>query len=263
MKYQFFSLTDPGRVRTNNEDALTFDEANGVAVLADGMGGYNAGEVASGMATAFIGSELVRWLSSGTQKPNAGQVARALDICVQKANTSILNAAVSNPHYAGMGTTLVAAVFQGQTLVLGHVGDSRCYRLRAGVLTQLTKDHSMLQEQVDAGLLTPEQAAVAPGKNLLTRALGVEDTVQMEVATHQVTGGDLYLMCSDGLTDMLDVTGITSVLTSERSFSQMAQELIHQANAHGGRDNIAVLLTKAMLSPAKSGLMSVLFGKSE
>lgn len=262
MKYQFLSLTDPGRVRSNNEDAVTFDEEHGVAVLADGMGGYNAGEVASGMATAFIRSELVRWLASGAQKINVGQVARALEICARKANTSILNAAVSNPQYAGMGTTLVVAVFLGESLVLGHVGDSRCYRLRAGVLMQLTKDHSMLQEQVDAGLLTPAQAAVAPGKNLLTRALGAEDTVRMDVVTHQVLAGDVYLMCSDGLTDMLDVASMTSLLTSDLPFAQLPQELINQANAHGGRDNIAVVLSKAIASPAKSGLMSVLFGKS-
>lgn len=262
MKYQFFSQTDPGRVRSNNEDAVTLDVTNGVAVLADGMGGYNAGEVASGMATAFIRSELVRWLSADDQKPSADQVARALGICVQKANTSILNAAVSNPQYAGMGTTLVVGVFQGPSLVLGHVGDSRCYRLRSGALMQLTKDHSMLQEQVDAGLLTAAQAAVAPGKNLLTRALGVEDSVHMDVATHQVMDGDLYLMCSDGLTDMLDSPSMALVLKSDVPLAQMAQELINLANAHGGRDNIAVLLTKAMASPVKSGLMSVLFGKS-
>ena len=262
MKYQFTSLTDPGRVRTNNEDAVTLDEEHGVAVLADGMGGYNAGEVASGMATTFIRSELVGWLSSGAQKASAAQAARALEICVQKANTSILKAAVSNPQYAGMGTTLVVAVFRGQSLVLGHVGDSRCYRLRAGTLTQLTKDHSMLQEQVDAGLLTPEQAAIAPGKNLLTRALGVEETVHMDVATHQVVGGDLYLMCSDGLTDMLDTPGMAMVLKSDAPLAQLAQELVNQANAHGGRDNIAVVLMKALASPANGGLMSVLFGKS-
>lgn len=262
MKYQFASLTDPGKIRTNNEDAVAFDEEYGVAILADGMGGYNAGEVASGMATTFIKSELTRWFSSGAQNASSDQVARALDICVQKANTSILNAAVSNPHYAGMGTTLVVAVFQGLSMVLGHIGDSRCYRLRSGVLTPLTKDHSMLQEQVDAGLMTPQQAAIAPGKNLLTRALGVEDKVQMDVSTHQVMDGDLFLMCSDGLTDMLDTLGIETVLKSNGALTQMAQMLVSLANAHGGRDNIAVLLTKAQASPTKLGLMSVLFGKS-
>lgn len=262
MKYQFFSLTDPGRVRSNNEDAVTFDENHCVAVLADGMGGYNAGEVASGMATTFIKSELVRWLSSGAQNASADQVARALDICVQKANTSILSAAVSNPQYGGMGTTLVAGIFQGDSLVLGHVGDSRCYRLRSGILSQLTKDHSVLQEQVDAGLMTIEQAAVAPGKNLLTRALGVEEVVQMDVGIFEVAHGDVYLMCSDGLTDMIDTQGIATVLRSGATLTLMAQEMVSLANANGGRDNIAVLLVKALDAPTKLGLMSVLFGKS-
>lgn len=262
MKYQFVALTDPGRVRTNNEDAVVVDEDHNVAVLADGMGGYNAGEIASGMATTFIKSELVRWLSSCPEKPSSDQIARALDICVQRANMSILNAAVSNPQYIGMGTTLVAGIFQGSSLVLGHVGDSRCYRLRSRDLTQLTKDHSMLQEQVDAGLLTLEQAAMAPGKNLLTRALGVEEAVQMTVDTYPVLEGDVYLMCSDGLTDMLDAQGIATTLMADVPLTQIAQELVNLANAHGGRDNIAVLLTKALASPTKLGLMSVLFGKS-
>lgn len=203
MKYQFFALTDQGRVRNNNEDSVTFDEPHRVAVLADGMGGYNAGEVASGMATVFMQSELVRWLAAGAQNADAEQIGRAIDICARKANQSIMQAAVSNPQYAGMGTTLVVGVFKDAQLILGHVGDSRCYRYRANHLVQLTKDHSMLQEQVDAGLLTAEQAVAAPGKNLLTRALGAEEDVKTDVGTYEVEVEDIYLMCSDGLTDML------------------------------------------------------------
>ncbi len=260
MNYTFFAQTDAGLVRSNNEDSVAFDDTCQVAVLADGMGGYNAGEVASGMATTFIKSELVRWLSGQTAPANAQQVARFIEHCIVMTNRSILNAAISNVQYAGMGTTLVAGVFLDATLVLAHVGDSRCYRLRQGRFEQITKDHSMLQEQVDAGVLTPEQAAVAPGKNLLTRALGVEDVVKVDVHRHQVLAGDLYLMCSDGLTDMLDVAGIAAIVGSSTPLSAMAAELVNQAKAHGGRDNITVLLAQAGDGVAKPGLVARFFG---
>jgi protein phosphatase len=260
MYYSFHALTDPGLVRTNNEDSFAFDEAAGLAILADGMGGYNAGEIASGMATSFIKSEMVRWLSAGGHRLSPRHVAQAIETCVDEANLSILNAAISNVHYAGMGTTLVVGVFQGERLVLGHVGDSRCYRLRDTVLEQITKDHSMLQEQVDAGVLTPEQAAVAPGKNLLTRALGVEEMARVEIHEHAVQSGDLYLMCSDGLTDMIDERTIASVLCSGTPMSVMAADLVARANANGGRDNVTVLLTGVRSMPDKPGLMSRLFG---
>ncbi len=260
MNYTFFAQTDPGLVRSNNEDSFAFDEACQVAVLADGMGGYNAGEVASGMTTTFIKSELVRWLSSQPRPIDTQHVARFMEHCILMTNRSILNAAISNIQYAGMGTTLVVGVFLGSILVLAHVGDSRCYRLRLGVLEQITKDHSMLQEQVDAGVLTAAQAAVAPGKNLLTRALGVEDVVKVEIHQHQVQANDIYLMCSDGLTDMLDVAGVAAIVSNAAPLSAMAAELVTQAKAHGGRDNITVLLAQAAEDMTKPGLMLRLFG---
>ena len=139
-----------------------------------------------------------------------------MEICVDNANRSIFNAANSNPQYSGMGTTLVVGVFQDGRLMLGHIGDSRCYRLRGGELEQITKDHSLLQEQMDAGLITPEQAAVSTNKNLVTRALGVEDAVLLEVNEHRVEPGDIYLMCSDGLSDMVDDEGIARILAGRR-----------------------------------------------
>lgn len=207
--------------------------------------GYNAGEVASGMATTMIKSEMVHWLSAGGRRLDPMKVMQAIETCVDEANQSILNAAVSNPQCAGMGTTLVVGVFHEARLILGHVGDSRCYRLRGAVMEQITKDHSMLQEQVDAGVMTPAEAAVAPGKNLLTRALGVEDTAEIEIHEHAVQDGDLYLMCSDGLTDMLDDQAIATVLASTASLAVMAAELVRIANANGGRDNVSVLLIRA------------------
>lgn len=261
MNYRFCALTDTGRARDNNEDSVAFDEATRVGVLADGMGGYNAGEVASGMATAFIKTELARWLTQAEDLAPPDQIRRALEICVANANRSIFNAAHSNPQYFGMGTTLVVALFQNSTLILGHIGDSRCYRLRGGAMLQITKDHSLLQEQIDAGLLTPEQAALSPNKNLVTRALGVEDAVLLDLTEHQVLPGDVYLMCSDGLSDMIEDATIAKILQNGISLEQMAQQLVSLANANGGRDNITVLLTQALVAVEKRGLISRLLGK--
>jgi serine/threonine protein phosphatase PrpC len=247
------AAVDPGRARSNNEDSVALDNDVALAVLADGMGGYNAGEVASNMATSFIRTELGRWLREAQSHASDAEVRRAMDICVDNANRAIFNAANSNPQYAGMGTTLVVAVFRENRLLVGHVGDSRAYRLRAGRLQQITRDHSLLQEQIDAGLITPEQAAFSANKNLVTRAVGVEDTVLLETHQHDVQPGDTYLMCSDGLSDMLDDASIGQVLLAHDSLTAASQALIDAANDAGGKDNISVVLVRASggASPAK------------
>jgi len=260
MNYTFSAQTDPGLLRHNNEDAVLFDTQYGVAVLADGMGGYNAGEVASGMAITLITTELTQWLSRN-QAPNPSDaLCRLLALGVDKANQHILQAAADNPEYRSMGTTLVAGIFQDDCLVLTHVGDSRCYRLRSGVLTQMTKDHSLLQEQVDAGLMTQAHAANAPGRNLLTRALGVEVKLPLEVRVHPVVAGDLYLMCSDGLTDMVDDASMSGMMCQFTDISKLACALINLANAKGGRDNISVLLIQANATPDPRGGVLNWFG---
>jgi protein phosphatase len=261
LNYQFCAHTDPGRVRDNNEDSVTFDASSGLAVLADGMGGYNAGEVASAMATTFIRSELGRWLNEAGDQASARDVRRAMDICADNANRAIFNAANANPQYAGMGTTLVLAVFQQDRLMLGHIGDSRCYRLRGGELSRITSDHSLLQEQLDAGLITLDEAATSPHKNLITRALGVEDVVLLEVNEHRIVPGDLFLLCSDGLSDMMDDDAIAAILRSDAALPDMATQLIESANANGGRDNISVLLVQRSDNLTKRSLISRILGK--
>jgi len=261
MIYEICTQTDPGLARDNNEDAVAFDLSTRLCILADGMGGYNAGEVASGMSVAFIRSELGRWLAQAGSDANAREVRRAMDICVDNANHSVFNAANSNPHYAGMGTTLVVGVFQADRLVVGHIGDSRCYRLRGQVLQQITKDHSLLQEQLDAGLITPQQALTSVHKNLVTRALGVEDTVLLEVSEYRVEAGDIYLMCSDGLSDMVLDADIASILASPGTLSEKAERLVVAANDNGGRDNISVVLALAADEASKKSLLSRMLGK--
>jgi serine/threonine protein phosphatase PrpC len=249
---EFFCATDTGRARSNNEDSVTVDDPNALAVLADGMGGYNAGEIASGMVTSFIQRELGRWLEEVGNSATDPEVRRAMDICVDNANRAIFNAANANPQYAGMGTTLVVAVFRGTRVLVGHVGDSRAYRLRGGRLVQVTRDHSLLQEQIDAGLITPEQASFSANKNLVTRAVGVEDTVLLEIHQHEVHPGDLYLMCSDGLSDMLDDETLSQLLQTHESLEEAGAALIAAANDAGGKDNIAIILARAPGSPAAS-----------
>jgi len=256
MTIELHAAVDPGRARSNNEDSVATDEAVALAVLADGMGGYNAGEVASNMATSFIRSELGRWLREASSQASDADVRRAMDICVDNANRAIFNAAHHNPQYAGMGTTLVLAVFRDNRVLLGHVGDSRCYRLREGKLQQITRDHSLLQEQLDAGLITPEQAAFSANKNLVTRAVGVEESVLLETHQHDVQEGDVFLMCSDGLSDMVDDEGIAQVLQRHDSPQTQTRALIEAANDAGGKDNISVILgravTTASASPSRS-----------
>lgn len=257
MIYEFTALTDRGRVRANNEDAVAVDADAQIAILADGMGGYNAGEVASGMATTFIRTEMSRWLAQSGQSPQSTDVRRALEICVENANHAILGASLANPQYAGMGTTLVVGVFCDSRLILGHIGDSRCYRLRDGALRQITRDHSWLQEQLDAGLITPQQAALSSSRNLVTRALGVEPVVDMELNEFEVAPNDLFLMCSDGLTDMVTDDMVADMVRRPISLEDKAQLLIDAANANGGRDNVSVLLVQAGNAGSKKrGLMS-------
>lgn len=261
MIFSLCALTDAGLIRSNNEDAVIFDQASGVAVLADGMGGYNAGEVASSMTTQIVHAELNRWLAENGKKATIQELRRAVEDSVEKANAAVYQEATTNDLCAGMGTTLVVAVIRQGSLLIGHIGDSRCYRLRNGQLTQLTKDHSLLQEQIDAGLMTPEQAAQSLNKNLVTRALGVEPGVQLDLQEQFLEAGDVYLLCSDGLTDMVKDREIERILQMPMVPEQRARMLVDMANAMGGRDNITVLLAQIGADAGKRSLVDRILRK--
>jgi protein phosphatase len=241
--------TDTGRVRAHNEDAIHCDAARGLVILADGMGGYNAGEVASGMATALLASELGRVLDTagGGSFTRADHAAarKILADEVGRANVAIHQAAQSQPQYAGMGTTLVMAAFFDGMMMTAHVGDSRLYRLRDGRFEQMTRDHSLLQEQIDSGLLSEAEARLSQNRNLVTRAVGVDPAVEPEIHCHDVLLGDIYLFCSDGLNDMLEDNEIAETLKMLSSnLPVAATQLVNQANDHGGRDNVSVILVR-------------------
>lgn len=261
MVFDYASLTDVGRQRANNEDAVMVDAEHGLIVLADGMGGYNAGEVASAMAVDWVVRELRQWLSTSAQRASTRDVRRAMEICVDLANREIFEAAHTHPAYAGMGTTLVMALARGDTLLVGHVGDSRLYRWRAGALEQITRDHSLLQEQLDIGLITPEEAEHSGNRNLVTRALGVEDTVLLDVRELAILPGDAYLLCSDGLNDMLSDADIAEILAGDQPLERSAVRLVGEANERGGRDNVTVALMQTRETPKRSGVMAKLLRK--
>lgn len=239
--------TDMGRLRQNNEDTVLVDEPLALAVLADGMGGYQAGEVASALAAQTLVHSWRRWLDSLGPLRTSADVPMGLALSAQAANTAVYEAAHSRADWNGMGTTLVVCQVRGGRLWVGHVGDSRAYRWRGGQLTPLTRDHSLLQEQLDAGLITPEEAVTAVHRNLVTRALGVDASVALEVNEHALAAGDTVLLCSDGLSDMLQDAVIAMLLAdhAQAPLSQQAQALVDAANTAGGRDNIAVVLLQA------------------
>lgn len=250
----FAALTDVGCVRANNEDAVRVDEARGVAVLADGMGGYNAGEVASAMAVELIGEALAAWLDEAGADASAHDVLRAMEDSTDQANRRIFEAANTHADCAGMGTTVVLAVLREDQVLVGHAGDSRAYLWRDGVLAQLTRDHSLLQEQLDAGLITPQQAAVSGYRSWVTRALGVEDTVLLETSQHALRAGDTLLLCSDGLTEMVPDRTIAAILVDAAPLPTQAQRLIDAAKSAGGRDNVSVILIHVEQVIKKSGI---------
>ena len=223
------ALSDVGRQRQGNEDSYL--ERSPLFVVADGMGGARAGEVASKIAVEQFDEEDV----DGPPEEQLAEVARA-------ANRHIHKMAQEDSQYAGMGTTFTAALFGGREVTVGHVGDSRLYRLREGELERLTHDHSLVEEFVRQGKLTPEEAEVHPQRSIITRALGPEPEVEVDTYTHTGRDGDVYLLNSDGLTGMINEAKVTEILRDRESLEDAAEKLIAAANANGGKDNITVVL---------------------
>lgn len=246
---EMVSQTHPGAVRSHNEDSVAYDASCGLVVLADGMGGHNAGEIASGITVSLITTEMKHSLES-VRPEDRGEGGEDVGVIllrekIQKANASIHHTSQSQPQCAGMGTTVVAGLFYDNRLAVAHVGDSRMYRLRGEIFEPITRDHSLLQEQVDRGMLSQKDARLSKNKNLITRAVGVEPAVEAEIHSHAVQVGDIYLLCSDGLNDMVEDDEIGATLHMLRANLQlMARRLIEMANDNGGRDNVSVILIK-------------------
>jgi len=266
-KLAFVGQTDTGRVREHNEDTIATDSDVGLLVLADGMGGYNAGEVASGIAVKTI-TNLVR---EGLGREDLASIDRSTGLtrpsivlrdAITRANKIIYQTARSQAECEGMGTTVVAALFYDNRISIAHVGDSRLYRQRGSQIAQVTMDHSLLQELVDRGFYSPEEAQRAANKNYVTRALGVEPQVEVEVQEHPVDKGDIFILCSDGLSDMVEDEDIRlTISTFGANLDTVAKQLIQLANENGGRDNVSVVLAQAVEAfPASRGVMDKLLG---
>ena len=266
-KIDFAELTDTGRVREHNEDAIGADGAIGLMVLADGMGGYNAGEVASGIAVQIV-TELAIEAAAREDRadidPHSGLMRQSIILrdAIYRANKIIFQTAQSQTHCEGMGTTIVACMFFDNKVSIAHVGDSRAYRLRGGQFDQITLDHSLLQELVDRGFYSAEEAQRSTNRNYVTRALGVEPTVEVEVHEHEVLPDDIFLLCSDGLPDMVEDEDIhLTISTFNDSLDVVSQQLVELANNQGGRDNVSVMLAQVIESfAAKQNLFLKIAG---
>src|SRR6476620_361718 len=243
-----FGLTDVGRKRKHNEDAFALDLNDGLFIVADGMGGHAAGEVAAKITVETIGE----FIAATRQKEEAPWTFRydtklqfnsnRLAIAIEKANERVMAAVAAQPWLKGMGTTVVAGLLNEKVLSLAHVGDSRAYLYRAGELSRLTDDHSWVHEQVTAGILTEEEAKTHPLKNVVTRALGGGPSVSPDLQELVFSVGDRYLFCSDGLTTMVSDEEIHDTASTVRQPQSLCQKLVDLANEKGGVDNITVVV---------------------
>lgn len=247
MRLEAAARTDPGPVRENNEDNFLVDVDAGLFVVADGMGGHAAGEVASEIAVQAVAEVLLE-----AEDPEETRLARAtpdaqdairerLRYAMNQASLRIRRAALEDPSQAGMGTTLCVLLIEDGLAHLGHVGDSRIYLFRDDGLQRLTRDHTVVQQEIDAGRLTPELARIVPHKNILTQSVGYHGPVEPDTATRPVVAGDLFVICSDGLTDPLDDDALAEIIRSTPT-EDLAEELVQQALDNGTEDNVTVVV---------------------
>jgi serine/threonine protein phosphatase PrpC len=265
-KIIFHGQTDIGRLRDHNEDAIGCNEKIGLAVLADGMGGHRGGEMASAITVSTILEtidEKIKDLNTGDYDEETGYSVESLLVqeAITLANKNVHDSSTAHAQYRGMGTTVVVALFYDNRFTVAHVGDSRLYRLRDLELEPVTSDHSLMQELIDRGFYTPEQARNSLNKNLVTRAIGIDATVQIDIQEDIALPNDIYLLCSDGVNDMLEDHVIKqAILENEDDLEKACTEIIRLANERGGKDNISALLIKPIKPfAAKNSLFSRFF----
>lgn len=246
-RWEIAGLTDTGRTRARNEDAIGWDHGIGLVVLADGMGGHNGGSIASGMAveSAKAGLRKVLAQDSDGARITPSDLSLVVELTLNKTNQAIYQAAAAQPHYAGMGTTVVLAVFADDHVIVAHVGDSRLYRLRGELFEQLTRDHSLVQELLQSGFLSEKEARSSSQRNIITRALGIGAEVKADVQQQRIERGDVYLFCSDGLSNLVGDCDIqASIRKFDADLTEAVHDLVQMANDRGGYDNISAILVR-------------------
>lgn len=243
---KFFGLTDVGRKRLENEDSFIVSDEHQFGILADGMGGRDHGEVASAMAVDLLSdrlmNELPRQIRRLERTEQVAMTVNLLDEWIRHVNLAIFRKSQTEDGYQEMGTTLVCLVVLDRSLILAHVGDSRCYLFKDGALTQLTEDHSLVNSQVKSGMFTEEEARESSQRNIITRAVGTAEKVKADIIVHDLVEGARYLVCSDGLHDMLTDEKMAIALGRNGSLEEIGRVLVDAANSAGGKDNITVLL---------------------
>ncbi len=250
MKITLFGKSDIGKVRSNNEDSLRIDEEIGLFIVADGMGGHNAGEVASKMAVDCICDAMRRCIINnqnailGKIDPKHSERANQLASCVRLSNQLIYESAKNKPQYQGMGTTVESVLFVKNKVCIAHVGDSRVYLFRDKKLTQVTTDHTLVADQVKQGLITPQEAETSNLKHILTRAVGVDEITEPDILELDSKHGDILLSCSDGLNKMVSDETILETILDMQTPKNIVDHLIALANANGGVDNCTVAVSK-------------------
>lgn len=252
MKIRYAAKTDVGMKRNHNEDYFSLIEDEQLFIVADGMGGHASGEVASKLAAETVGEFYQRTKDEDATWPykmdrSLSYIENRLVCGIKLANYKIYEAAARDIRYKGMGTTIVTSLICGDKIYVAHVGDSRCYRVRHGTIQQITRDHSLLEDYKEAKPdMTEEEQRNFPHKNVITRALGMRDTVQVDIKPHQIMDGDVYLMCSDGLSGMVDDPTILRIVANGKSLERVVAELVDSANRAGGTDNITTLVLQCV-----------------
>ena len=242
---RFFSLSDTGKLRESNQDCALAKEIGSATllVLADGMGGHRGGEVASSLAIETISSVISDKL---TEKMLPGQIMLLLSEALEKAHNTISVRAADNPDLSGMGTTCDVCLLVKNKMYIAHIGDSRVYKISEdGIIKKLTRDHSLVQAMIENGTISPQEAAVHPQKNIRLQALGVTETSDPDIFQEKISPSDIILLCSDGLSNMLDDETVAEAVLSEEDPQKIAEKLIALANEAGGKDNITVAIAKA------------------
>jgi len=243
LKIAIYGISDVGMSREHNEDSISWDNDLGLVMLADGMGGHNAGEVASEMAVTSIRDALLDVLTPEMIATGVIKCPDAVRESVVYANEEIYEQAQTRVECSGMGTTVVLGLFHENHITYANVGDSRIYRIRNGELKQITQDHSLVQEMVDNGYLSEDEAMISTSRNLITRALGISPEVEVDVATEEIDVDDIFLLCSDGLTDMVSDVDIQATINECSSdMDHCLKQLVSKANEAGGNDNISIIL---------------------